>query len=132
MRTECIIGIKFEEQGGLGEGTYYKDLHGLRKPFLFHLTGTNGHCIDSKCFGIIFNLCNALAKGDEDPVLLNVIATDKKEIHEGWIEIHNGREINGLSNYQGETAHGGGYIPYINLSMFSTLPNPEYIYLKKI
>lgn len=132
MRTECIIGIKFVEQGGIGGGTYYRDLHGLRKPFLFHLPGTNGHCLDSKCFGILFNLCNALANEDEDPILLKVIATDKREKHEGWIELHNGREIKGLDNYHGEVAHGSGRIPYIDLRMFYNTPNPEYIYLKKI
>jgi hypothetical protein len=121
------IKIIFEK---LKEGYYY-DSYGYRKPFIIApaLTGETKP-VDSKCFGVLFELCNAFAVGNEDNIELNIILSQVKEKHEGWVELINGKEIHGLGNYHGESHCINRRVSYINLKDYGI--DPKYIYLKKI
>lgn len=130
MRTECIIGIKFE-----GDLDFcYRDSRGLRKPYFFHLPHSPEIKENYSCFkmlGGIYELCNAIAAGDEDPILLKCIVTDEKEEHENWIEmeeVNDGYNVHNLPGYMGEN----GEKPFLELEYIYSIPNPKYIYLKKI
>lgn len=121
------IKITFEKHNG----SYYYDSCNYRKPFIIAPTPTGEiEPIDSKCFGCIFELCNAFAVGNEDNIELNVILSQVKEEHEGWVELINGKEIHGLGNYHGESHSLGRPVSYINLRDYGI--DPKYIYLKKI
>lgn len=130
MRTEHIIGIKFE--GDLDQ--FYRDENGLRKPFFFHLPYSQrliGNYIDFKELGSVYYLCNAIAGLKEDPILLHCITSDHKENLEGYIEMEEksqGYDVHNLPNYNGEE----GTKPFLVLQSVYGIPNPKYIYLKKI
>lgn len=140
MRTECTIGVKLER--------YDRDR--LVKPFFYNLPyspviedysfpyhGMSNPVIDSKCFGVMFQFFYEIADAKETDIQLNVILTDVKEEHEGWIELHKKDligceyEVYNLDNYKGERNlenHG----PAIDLKKLYNISNPEYIYLKKV
>lgn len=140
MRTECTIGVKLER--------YDRDR--FVKPFFYNLPYSpviedysfsyhemSNLVIDSKCFGVMFQLFYEIADAKETDIQLNVILTDVKEEHEGWIELHKKDligceyEVYNLDNYKGERNlenHG----PAIDLKKLYNISNPEYIYLKKV
>ena len=129
MRTESIIGITFK---GHDSKPDYWDNNGNRKPFLFHIPNTHGLLWDSKCFGIMFDFCNAIAEKDEDPIVLEVVTSDEEENLEGWIPVHEIMKGNyeSLPNYKGEW-HGGGRPMYFRLTDVYPFFNPKYIYIRK-
>lgn len=135
MRTECIIGITFDRGYDYEKKKYIygRNSDGLRKPYLFHFPATDGNLIDSKVFGVMFNFCNALAEGDEDPIVLQVVASDKEENLEGWISLHDIMEGNyeSFPKYKGELNHGGGHPMYCNLEDLYSGYHPKYIYIRK-
>lgn len=104
---------------------------GLRKPFIRISTPKGEGFFDSKCFGLLFHLCNAFAVGDEDTINLEVILSDVREEHKDWVEIVNGKEVHGLGNYCGEPNGGRMIMPHIDLKSDFGI-DPKYIYLKKI
>ena len=126
------------------------DREGYVKPFFYNLPyspevdgssfykhGISERVIDSKCFGIMFDFFYALSKQDETDIQLDVITSDKKEKHDGYIELEKlyddycDYEVHGLNNYKGEhnlEYHG----PAIDLRHLYNIPNPKYIYLKKL
>lgn len=140
MRTECTIGVKLERY----------DRDGYVKPYFYNLpySPVIKYCsfmyhgmlipvIDSKCFGVMFQLFYEIADAKETDIQLNVILTDVKEEHGGWIELHKKDligceyEVHNLGNYKGERNlenHG----PAIDLKKLYNISNPEYIYLKKV
>lgn len=140
MRTECTIGVKLER--------YDRDR--FVKPFFYNLPYSpviedysfsyhemSNLVIDSKCFGVMFQLFYEIADAKETDIQLKVILTDVKEKHEGWIELHKKNligceyEVHNLENYKGERNlenHG----PAIDLKKLYNISNPEYIYLKKV
>lgn len=124
------------------------DEDGYVKPYFFNLPysqeikensfmgfETSKPLIDSKCFGIMFDFFYALSKSNEKIMKLNIILTDKKEEHKGWIELHKKYkdyaeyEVHNLDNYEGERFNGG-YGLGIDLNHLYHIPNPEYIYLR--
>lgn len=135
MRTECIIGITFDKwvNHDTGKVEYYRDVSGCRKPYLFHLPSTDGNLVDSKVFGIMFEFCDALADDEEDPIVLQVVASDKEENLEGWISLHEIMKGNYTSfpKYKGELSHGGGHPMYCSLEDLYPGYHPKYIYIRK-
>lgn len=140
MRTECIIGVKLER--------YDRDRY--VKPFFYNLPyssrivewsfdyqGISELVLDSKCFGIMFDLFYAISKTNETNLKLKVIITNEEEEHEDWIKLERVYEnyaiykVHNLNNYNGES-HGSKEGPAIDLSKLYNISNPRYIYLKKI
>lgn len=91
--------------------------------------------IDSKRLGITFCLFYAMTTSEESDIKLEVILTDSKEEHKGWIELYREKEdsweykVSGLDSYRGEK-NAEYHNPGIDLRLFGI--EPKYIYLKKI
>lgn len=132
MKLKYTIGITFD--GGINENgktTYYRDAYNLRKPYLFNLPNTDGNLIDSKCLGIMFDFCNTLAEGDENPIVLEVILTDEYEDNKNYIYLNDIIKGNYTSfpNYNGEIGHGGGEPLSLKLG---DLLKVKHVYIKKM
>lgn len=134
MKLKYTIGITFDKGiNEKGEITYYRDSHNLRKPYLFNLPNTDGNLIDSKCLGIMFDFCNTLAEGNEDPIVLEVILADEYEDNKEYIYLNDIIKGNYTSfpNYNGEIGHGGEHPLYLNLGFLYSNIKLKHIYIKK-
>lgn len=81
----------------------------------------------------MFDFCNALAVGNEDPVVLDVIVSDKEEERRGRVALHDIMKGNydTLPNYCGENGHGSGHPVCVDSNLLYPSLASKYIYLKK-
>lgn len=136
---EYIIGTKLERY----------DRDGYVKPFFYDLPyssrveencfGYDGKSvIDSKCFGIMFSFFYALSEPGETDIQLKIIVSDKKEKYKDYIELKQmhenycSYEVHNLDNYKGERNISNSIGPVIDITHYYNIPNPKYIYLKKL
>lgn len=142
MRKEYTIEVYLDRRKG----------NNYVKPYFFNLPPSdivekdsfeeywlpNVKFLDSKCLGTMFNFFHVLSEPEEKFIKLSLIFTDKKEKHDGWIELEKKHknygiyEVHGLDNYKGESSCKEASTLGINLEGYYDISNPEYIYLKKI
>lgn len=81
----------------------------------------------------------ALSEPNEKFIKLEVIfSNERKKNHKGWIELERKHEkgiyeVHDLENYDGEPSFiDKKCMVEIDISEYYYIPNPEYIYLKKV
>lgn len=95
--------------------------------------------------GETYHLCEALATKDREALVLDVVFSNKEEVHKGYIEMHKTSQdankvsynVVGLNNYKGEQEWilEKYHNPSIFLRFFKEAcktPVPEYIYFKVV
>lgn len=95
--------------------------------------------VDSKAFGIMLHFFYALSEPNEKLIKLEVVFSNEiVKDHKGWIELERKHErgayeVHDLNNYDGEPSFlDKKYMMTIDISKYYYIPNPEYIYIKKV